>query len=186
MPLSSFYDLCSISWYFFQNFGFHFHMQYAKVRGVSLFFNTRTLRHVVVVSLQCKRHGRHDQHTDKLITINETRQNQRSTKRTQVLFLPRENISSPQTPSWVPAARRSLFAREPISCVWLKKGVCVCVCVRLCICVCTLGLAVQLGPRLFCLLRGKGMPKSNMVNKMPRKRHKEKKRIRSEEKDGEW
>lgn len=58
-------------------------------------------------------------------------------------------------------------------------------CVRLCICVCTLGLAVQLGPRLFCLLRGKGMPKSNMVNKMPRKRHKEKKRIRSEEKDGE-
>lgn len=65
-----------------------------------------------------------------------------------------------------------------------KKGVCVCV--RLCICVCTLGLAVQLGPRLFCLLRGKGMPKSNMVNKMPRKRHKEKKRIRSEEKDGEW
>lgn len=63
-----------------------------------------------------------------------------------------------------------------------KKGVCVCR--RLCICVCTLGLAVQLGPRLFCLLRGKGMPKSNMVNKMPRKRHKEK-RIRSEEKDGE-
>lgn len=136
MPLSSFYDLCSISWYFFQNFGFHFHMQYAKVRGVSLFFNTRTLRHVVVVSLQCKRHGRHDQHTDKLIKINETRQNQRSTKRTQVLFLPRENISSPQTPSWVPAARRSLFAREPISCVWLEKGcVCVCVCTSMYMCV---------------------------------------------------
>lgn len=57
-------------------------------------------------------------------------------------------------------------------------------CRRLCICVCTLGLVVQLGPRLFCLLRGKGMPKSNMVNKMPRKRHKEK-RTRSEEKDGE-
>lgn len=158
-------------------------MQYAKVRGVSLFFNTRTLRHVVVVSLQCKRHGRHDQHTDKLIKINETRQNQRSTKRTQVLFLPRENISNAILGSSGQALLVCTGAH--FLCV-IRKRVCVCVCVRLCICVCTLGLAVQLGPRLFCLLRGKGMPKSNMVNKMPRKRHKEKKRIRSEEKDGEW
>lgn len=107
-------------------------MQYAKVRGVSLFFNTRTLRHVVVVSLQCKRHGRHDQHTDKLIKINETRQNQRSTKRTQVLFLPRENISNAILGSSGQALLVCTGAH--FLCV-IRKRVCVCVCTSMYMCV---------------------------------------------------
>ena len=37
-------------------------------------------------------------------------------KRVRVLFPPLENFSRPETPSWVPLARRASFAWEPISC----------------------------------------------------------------------
>lgn len=59
-------------------------------------------------------------------------------ERDHVQFPPLENISWPETPSWVPLARRASFACEPISCVWLAEGrvcicgVCMCVCVRVC------------------------------------------------------
>lgn len=86
--------------------------------------------------------------------------------------------SRPETPSWVPLARRASFAWEPISCVWLTEGrVCVCMCV----CICTLGVAVQRGLGLFCLLGGKGMPKSNTVNRMRSERDRE--QIHGEDRD---
>lgn len=61
-----------------------------------------------------------------------------------------ENVLRPETPSWVPLARRASFAWEPISCVWLAEGsVCICVCV--CVRARALGVAVQRGLGLFCL-----------------------------------
>lgn len=62
-----------------------------------------------------------------------------------VQFAPQENILRRETSSWLPVARQASFAWEPISCKWLTEW-------SVCVCVSALGVVVQRGLGLFCLL----------------------------------